>query len=304
MTIANKDTTDNLKSDSNNDESDVVFTRLKNFPAWAFFSLAANGLLILAVSLLLLRERWLPASSQLINSTTQLRLVSQSPDPTPDLGPRHQLNYQQWLALLGREAAVAAKQQPKRLTILAGDSLSLWFPPELLPQERSWLNQGISGETSAGLLNRLELFDDTQPEVIFVMIGINDLIRGMKDETVLANQQQIIHYLRRVHPQAQVVVQSILPHGGKESSWQGREHLLAISNNRIREINRQLEAIARKEGASYLDLFPLFTDDQGNLQSNLSTDGLHLSQEGYLVWRSALLVFARLKLEPKPDSIE
>jgi lysophospholipase L1-like esterase len=304
MTIANKDTTDNLKSDSNHDESDLVFTRLKNFPAWAFFSLAANGLLILAVSLLLLRERWLTASSQVINSTTQLRLVSQSPDPTPDLGPRHQLNYQQWLALLGREAAVAAKQQPKRLTILAGDSLSLWFPPELLPQERSWLNQGISGETSAGLLNRLELFDDTQPEVIFVMIGINDLMRGMKDETVLANQQQIIHYLRRVHPQSQVVVQSILPHGGKESSCQGKEHLLAISNNRIREINRQLEAIAKKEGASYLDLFPLFTNDQGNLQPNLSTDGLHLSQEGYLVWRSALLVFARLKLEPKPDSIE
>ncbi len=296
--------TGNLKSDSNHAESDVVFTRLKNFPAWAFFSLAANGLLILAVSLLLLREHWLPTSSQAINSTTQLRLVSKSPDPTPDLGPRHQLNYQQWLALLGREAAVAAKQQPKHLTVLAGDSLSLWFPPELLPQERSWLNQGISGETSAGLLNRLELFDDTQPEVIFVMIGINDLIRGIKDETILANQQQIIHYLRRVHPQAQVVVQSILPHGGKKSSWQGREHLLAISNNRIREINRQLEAIARKEGASYLDLFPLFTDDQGNLQPTLSTDGLHLSQEGYLVWRSALLVFARLKLESKPDSLE
>lgn len=279
-------------------------TRLKNFPAWAFLSLAANGLLILAVILLLLREHWLPARSQAINSTTQLKLVSKNIASTPNLGPRHQLNYQQWVTLLGREAIVAAKQQPKHLTVLAGDSLSLWFPPELLPQERSWLNQGISGETTAGLLNRLDLFDETQPEIIFVMIGINDLIRGVKDETILANQRQIIHYLRRVHPQAQIVVQSILPHGGEKLTWEGRDRLLAIPNNRIREINRQLEAIARKEGASYLNLFPLFVDGNGNLQPNLSTDGLHLSQEGYLVWRSALQVFTQLKLETKPDSVE
>lgn len=275
-----------------------MFNRLKNFPVWAVLSLAANGLLMLAVILLLLREHWLPARSEAINSTTQLKLVSKSFAPTPDIGPRHQLNYQQWVALLGREAEVAAKQQPKHLTVLVGDSLSLWFPPELLPQERSWLNQGISGETSAGLLNRLELFDNTQPEVIFVMIGINDLLQGVKDETIVANLRRIVRYLRRAHPQAQVVVQSVLPHGGENSTWEGRDRLLVIPNSRIREINRQLEAIARREGASYLDLFPLFTDEKGDLQPKLSTDGLHLSPEGYFVWRCALQVFTQLKVPP------
>ncbi|WP_375335919.1 SGNH/GDSL hydrolase family protein [Microcoleus sp. FACHB-831] len=274
-----------------------MFTGSKTFPAWALLSLATNGLLMLAVILLLLREHWLPASSQASVSATQVSLLSSPQAPPPNLGPRHQLNYDQWVALLGREASVAATQQPKHLTILAGDSLSLWFPTDLLPPERTWLNQGISGETSAGLLRRLDLFDETKPEVIFVMIGINDLIRGVKNETILANQRQIIKYLRRVHPRSQVVVQSILPHGGEATTWEGRDRLLAIPNSRIQEINKQLAAIAAAEGALYLDLHPLFADANGNLRSVLTSDGLHLSPQGYMVWRSALQVFAQFKIE-------
>jgi lysophospholipase L1-like esterase len=213
------------------------------------------------------------------------------------LGPRHQLNYQQWVELLGQEAEVAARQQPKHLTILAGDSLSLWFPNEMLPPERIWLNQGISGETSKGLLNRLELFDQTQPDAILVMIGINDLIRGIQDETILANQQLILRYLRRVHPQATIVVQSILPHSAQKVTWEGRDRLLAIPNRRIQKLNQQLQAIAEQENVVYLDLYPLFADTEGNLKTELSTDGLHLNSQGYGVWRNALIVLNQLILD-------
>lgn len=296
----------NLQSDSNPADSPVsVYTRSKIFPTWAFLSLAANGILLAAVLLLLTREHWLLASSQASDPTRldiltpdlSTSLMSQIPSPTPTLGRRHQLSYQQWVTLLGREAEVAAAQQPQNLTILAGDSLSLWFPNELLPADRNWLNQGISGETSAGLLNRLDLFDQTQPTTIFLMIGINDLIRGIRDETILANQRLIIRYLRRVHPRTQIVVQSILPHSAEDATWAGRDRLLAISNSRIQELNRRLAIIAKQEGVSYLDLYPLFADEKGNLRPQLSTDGLHLNTEGYLVWRSALQLFIQLKLD-------
>jgi len=46
------------------------------------------------------------------------------------------------------------------------------------------------------------------------MIGINDLLRGMTDET-MENQRQIVRYLRQVHPDSQIVVQSILPYSGE-----------------------------------------------------------------------------------------
>lgn len=279
-----------------------VSIHLKNYPGWAVFSLAVNGLLVLTIAWLLLREYHLSMSSTVSSSTATAHLSEPKPKPkpNPELGARHKLNYQQWVELLAHEAQAVSNQQPENLTILAGDSLSLWFPPELLPPETTWLNQGISGETSAGLLNRIELLDNTNPNVIFVMIGINDLIRGVAGETILANQQLTIRHLRQAHPQAKIVVQSILPHSAEKATWEGRKRLLSIPNSHIQEINQQLQEIAQAEGAVYLELYPLFADTDGNLKTELSTDGLHLNQQGYQVWSYALQVLNQVLVDSEP----
>lgn len=273
-------------------------THSKTFPAWAFISLAVNGLLVVAIATGLQRNyQWsIPPVSQ---SAVAARASTPKSEPPELLGPRHLLNYQQWVALLQQEAEVAATQKPEHLSVLLGDSLSLWFPAQVLPPKRNWLNQGISGETSAGLLDRLALIDRTQPEVIFVLIGINDLIRGATDETILANQRLILRYLRQVHPQAKIVMQSILPHGGDKVTWEGRDRLLAIPNSRILALNEQIKAIAKEEGGIYLDLYPLFADTNGNLNPELSSDGLHLSLQGYKIWRNAIIVLNQVVLEPQ-----
>ena len=273
-------------------------THSKTFPAWAFISLAVNGLLVVAIATGLQRNyQWsIPPVSQ---SAVAARASTPKSEPPEFLGPRHQLNYQQWVALLQQEAEVAATQKPEHLSVLLGDSLSLWFPAQVLPPKRNWLNQGISGETSAGLLDRLALIDRTQPEVIFVLIGINDLIRGATDETILANQRLILRYLRQVHPQAKIVMQSILPHGGDKVTWEGRDRLLALPNSRILALNEQIKAIAKEEGGIYLDLYPLFADTNGNLNPELSSDGLHLSLQGYKIWRNAIIVLNQVVLEPQ-----
>ncbi|KAF3887397.1 MULTISPECIES: SGNH/GDSL hydrolase family protein [Nostocales] len=281
-------------------------TRAKNLPTWAYLSLATNCILIFAIALLIGRQQELAAFFKIVSNPSTLDPDSQSKaqaatsPAVPKLGPRHKLSYWQWVDVLKQEAKVAAQKNPQRLTILAGDSLSLWFPSELLPKDRNWLNQGISGEKTTGLLNRLDLFNATNPETIFVMIGINDLIRGVSDETILENQQQIVRSLRKNHATAQIVVQSILPHGVEQVTWEGKEKLLAIPNSRIRQLNQQLEHLAKKEGVRYLDLYPLFANSQGNLRPELSTDGLHLSQEGYLVWSSAIQLYSQIKLQQTP----
>jgi len=276
-----------------------VSTSVKTFPVWAFFSLLTNGILMLAVILLIWQQQRLTAFLGTTTSLAQVNLNSESQSVTPVLGSSLKLNYRQWVDILKKEAKVAANKRPPRLSILVGDSLSLWFPPQLLPEGKNWLNQAISGETSNGLLKRLDLFDRTQPEVVFVMIGINDLIRGISDEVILDNQRQIMSYLRRMHPTAQIVVQSILPHGGEETTWEGREKLLTVANSRIRQLNQQLQGVAVNEGVKYLDLYPLFTSQQGNLRREFTTDGLHLSAEGYIVWRSALQIYSNMELEPQ-----
>ncbi|QFS45495.1 G-D-S-L family lipolytic protein [Nostoc sphaeroides CCNUC1] len=191
---------------------------------------------------------------------------------------KRQLTYDDWKSLLALEArAIAQGQGANHLSILVGDSLSMWFPREKLPAGKLWLNQGISGDTSSGVLKRLGAFSATRPDVIYVMAGINDLRKGASDDTILRNYRRIIRRLRQTHPKAQIIVQSILP-----------TRLAKISNSRIRHINIQLTLIAKQQGANYLNIYSWFTDMEGNLRPELTTDGLHLSQEGYDVWRSAL----------------
>jgi lysophospholipase L1-like esterase len=189
-----------------------------------------------------------------------------------------QPTHEQWRRLLEQEAkAVAKGQGSNRLGILLGDSLSLWFPSQGLPSSQLWLNQGISGENSGQILRRLSAFSQTQPNTIYVLAGINDLRQGVADEVILRNLRQIVQRLRQNHPRSQVVVQSILP-----------TRLSVIGNERIRNLNQQIAVIAQQEGAGYLNLHSLFTDEQGEMRSELTTDGIHLTHRGYEVWQEAL----------------
>lgn len=189
-----------------------------------------------------------------------------------------QPTYEQWKRLLGSEAkAVAKGQGNNRLSVMVGDSLSLWFPSDRLPSRQLWLNQGISGDTTAGVLQRLSAFSGTRPDTVYVLAGINDLRKGATDNDVLWNLRQIMQQLKKAHPQAQIVVQSILP----ADSFQ-------VSNAQILRINQKLKAIAQQENVTYLDLFPHFADHQARLRQDLSTDGIHLNPRGYATWQWAL----------------
>jgi lysophospholipase L1-like esterase len=180
---------------------------------------------------------------------------------------------------MAREAAIAAtSNQTQPLSILLGDSLSLWFPSDRLPQSQTWLNQSISGDTTHGILRRLSNFAATRPRVIYLMAGINDLKQGATDNEILWNVRQIITQLRHTQPQATVIVQSVLP-----------TRSMIASSDRIAHLNRQLRALATRNGAYFLDLSSQMADAAGNLRQDFTTDGLHLNTKGYAAWQSILM---------------
>ncbi|MBE9066041.1 lysophospholipase [Leptolyngbya cf. ectocarpi LEGE 11479] len=191
----------------------------------------------------------------------------------------YQPSYEEWQGLLKREAnAIAAGQGSNRLTVVIGDSLSMWLPPELLPRDRFWLNQGISGDTTGGILQRLSAFANTNPDTIHLMAGVNDLKNGASDQEILTNLHQIMARLRQQHPAARIVVHSILP-----TRWEN------IPGQRVRSLNAQIAQLTDYHQLDYLDLHPSFSNDTGNLRKELTTDGLHLNRLGYQVWQLALL---------------
>jgi lysophospholipase L1-like esterase len=173
---------------------------------------------------------------------------------------------------------MARIQGQRSLTVVVGDSLALWLPLDELPPSQLWLNQSISGETTAQMLQRLHYFAATRPRAIHIMAGINDLKNGATEADVVDNFYQIITRLKQQHPQARLVVYSILP-----------TRLRELPSDRIQSVNRQLATLAEGQGATFVDLHPSFSDGQGQLRPELTTDGLHLSAQGYALWRAALV---------------
>lgn len=289
-------------------------TRLPaSIPNWAALSLVINGLLFATLLVIaqeqssvvgelqaaevsdgaLLGEVLDPMSSDAVIAAAAIASGTELPHPSGGV----KRSYEEWLEVLADEANSMAAKKPDHLTVLLGDSLSLWFPGELMPGRRAWINQSISGEKTQGLLNRLDFLEGNNVEAVFLMIGINDLIWGKTDEEIVRNYKEIVRRLKKEHPKTQIVVQSILPHGGEDSSWESRDKLAALPSDRIVKMNNELKEIAADNNAYYLDLYPIFVTGDGNLRSDLTTDGLHLNRQGYLVWRSAIALYAQLELQ-------
>lgn len=107
------------------------------------------------------------------------------------------------------------------------------------------------------------------------MIGINDLNSGRTPGQMEEGYRELLRRIRERLPAVRLHVQSLFPTRGT----------FAIRNEPVRDFNRRLAKLAGEARASFLDLYPLFTDDNGELKAAFTADGLHLNEAGYQVWR-------------------
>lgn len=273
----------------------------KAVPGWVYLSVVTNIILGTTLGLWFLGDRYFTETllNPPVSRTSTVAKAVETPKivaQAASMPTSRSLTYQDWVDLLEKEAKAMIKKKPDRLLVMAGDSLTLWFPQDLLPTDHTWLNQGISGETTSGLAKRLKLFDQTKPEAIFVMIGINDLLKGSSEQEILDAQEDIIAQLKKVHPKSKIILQSLLPRAKESITSANAAQVEALSNARIYQFNRRLAALAEQTRIEFLDLQPLFADKEGFLRSDLTTDGLHLTAQGYLVWRSAIQTFNQIAL--------
>src|SRR5215468_11507810 len=98
--------------------------------------------------------------------------------------------YQSKLAFFRQTAGVAD-------AVMLGDSHIEGIDwRELFPDVKI-LNRGISGDTSAGVLNRLDEVIGRHPKIVVLMIGANDLQMGVPVPLVDANIRSIVQTLGR-----------------------------------------------------------------------------------------------------------
>lgn len=129
------------------------------------------------------------------------------------------------------------------------------------------VNAGLSGETSAGGLTRLN-WVIRQPIDIFVLeLGANDGLRGLPLEQTKKNLQQIIDRVKAKYPDVKIVIAGMMvpPNMGLEYT------------TKFRKIFPDLAA---KNKATLIPF--LLQDVAGNEKLNLG-DGIHPNPEGHRI---------------------
>ncbi len=191
-----------------------------------------------------------------------------------------------------------AMPQTKNEIIFLGNSLTDGAEWAELFNDLTIKNRGISGDVVAGVLHRLPQIVKQKPQKIFLLIGTNDLARGISKDSLLKYLLLLADYIKQETPVTQLFIQSILPVNKKFGKFGGH----TSNGDAIRWVNAQLQLAASKHHFTFISLHDSFTDASGNLNERFTNDGLHLKGEAYLVWKHLVYPYV-YGLQPKPSII-
>ncbi|OYQ31906.1 hypothetical protein CHU93_04100 [Sandarakinorhabdus cyanobacteriorum] len=240
----------------------------------------------------------LPGAAQ-----AQARFQSEQPAPRVDY-------WQKRAADIGQQLASTPDLRPVRL-VFVGDSITdfwhldanPWLPGRFCGRsvwDESFggtvpaltaLNLGVSGDRIEHVLHRLQPAaeggagwldrSDLQPDVVLVMLGINNSFDAETpaDASIGRGIIAVVRRIRERKPQARIMIQSLLPTDDD-----------AKNRAVVQPVNRAMQAFASQmPGVRFIDLYPDFVDSAGRQRRDLFNDGLHPSRDGYRRWRDRLL---------------
>ncbi len=180
-------------------------------------------------------------------------------------------------------STVGPAERAEVRVVFLGDSITDGWALAQYFTGKSYLNRGISGQTTGQMLGRtradvLEL----QPKVVIVLGGTNDLARGVPDSAIRHNLEAIgtLAQAAGIVP----VMSSILPVNDYREGTNPRFRRTSLrSPSRIAGLNQWLSGLCSSKRWVYLDYHGAMVDDSGQLREGLSDDGLHPNSEGYKI---------------------
>lgn len=166
--------------------------------------------------------------------------------------------------------------------VFFGDSITEGYKVEEFFPDTYVINSGISGNQSNQLLERIE--GDVyayNPSKVFILIGINDMNHSVSQEEILNNIQKIINGIKINRKYTKIYIESIYPINRNMFDDIKYGFNKEVTNDKIKEINLKIKNICEENDITYVDVYSSLTDEDGNLKSAYSKEGLHLTDLGY-----------------------
>jgi acyl-CoA thioesterase-1 len=126
------------------------------------------------------------------------------------------------------------------------------------------VNAGVSGESSAGAVRRIDWVLRAEPAILVIETGANDMLRGQDPDSIRANMQAMIDHARARSPGTTIVL----------AAMEAMPNLGADYARRFRAI---YPALARDNGVT---LIPFILDGVAGIDSLNQDDGIHPNPAG------------------------
>ncbi len=170
-------------------------------------------------------------------------------------------------------------------TVLLGDSITDFFNWYELFYDfsknsgQAVYNRGISGDTTDRLLERLyENVLNIEPKNIVLLIGTNDIGRGLPLSMSVENVSKIIEESKKVCPDINFILQAVYPiNRGMRDKFEKR------SNKKIDLMNKEFIKLSEKYNCIWVDITNKLKDETENLKKEYTFDGLHLNVNAYKI---------------------
>jgi lysophospholipase L1-like esterase len=180
-------------------------------------------------------------------------------------------------------AKLSAPAKGDQRVVFFGDSITDgWKLAQYFP-DKTYVNRGISGQTTSQMLVRFR--QDVialKPSAVVILAGTNDIAGNtgpISLEDIEANYANLAE-LAKAH-NIKVVLSSILPvHNYTPES---QDFFATRSADSIRKLNLWMKEYCARNGCVYLDYFSATVDDKGMLRRDLADDGLHPNDAGYKI---------------------
>jgi lysophospholipase L1-like esterase len=203
-------------------------------------------------------------------------------DGLPGAGPIRRYDWFQSLWKQRRSEWAKRVAQDQGAVVFIGDSITQGWGDDFQGQFPGLkaANRGISGDTTRGMLIRLEQdVLSLKPSAVVMLMGTNDLEEQAAPQVIADNVKLIVGALKKHNASMPIVLCQVFP----SSETKKRPA------DKIREINQLCAKAVRGDAqVTVLDTWTLFANEQGDAKAEEMPDLLHLNEMGYAKWAGAL----------------
>jgi lysophospholipase L1-like esterase len=208
--------------------------------------------------------------------------VPASDEGIPGAGPIRRHDWFKPIWRERREKFAKEQDQGQGAVVFFGDSITQGWGDDFRDQFAGLkaANRGISGDTTRGMLYRLEAdVLAVKPKAVVMLMGTNDLDENASPETIAGNVKLILERLREHDGEMPIALCLVMPSSPSKNR----------PPEKIKELNRLLTEAAKDfKQVTVVDTWSIFANDEGNAKEEEFPDLLHPNDAGYEKWSKAL----------------